>query len=154
LTGGALPAHLPVVAAGGAQPVSRRRRGVKRGFGIILVGLFLVPFFGILHEALETPLEFMTLALIVTMIGIIRLIYAAFFEEAAPQFAPPPLQPYTPPIASRLHVPPQESLPPAPGVPVNDYRPPPVQTAEMMRPPSVTDHTTRLLDKQADSAEQ
>jgi hypothetical protein len=155
VTGGVLPAHFPVTESGSTtMPVSRRRRGVKRGIGILIFGILLLPFFAILHEAVGTPEEFMALSLIVIMAGFIRLIYAAFFEEAAPHFAPPPLQPYTPPIASRLHVSAQESLPPAQGMPVNDYRPPQVHTAEMMRPPSVTDHTTRLLDKQADSAEQ
>jgi hypothetical protein len=90
------------------------------------------------------------------MAAALRLIFAAFFEEAAPrapQFATPPHL-YTPPIASRLHPAAQDTLPPAQGVPVNDYRQPQVHTSEIMRPPSVTDHTTRLLDKHTDSAEQ
>ncbi|HEX8129511.1 MAG TPA: zinc ribbon domain-containing protein [Pyrinomonadaceae bacterium] len=156
VTGGVLPAHMPGNEGFGAQPVSPRRRGVRRGIGIILFGILLAPFFAILHEAVGTPEELLTLSLIVTMAGFLRLIFAAFFEEAsprAPRFSPPP-QLYTPPIASRLHAGTQESLPPTQGVPVNDYRPPQVHTSEIMRPPSVTDHTTRLLDKQTDSSEQ
>jgi hypothetical protein len=94
---------------------------------------------------------------IVIMGAILRLIYAGFFEEGAPQathFIPQPQHLYTPPVASRLHAPAQESLPPAHGVSVNDYRPPQVNTAEIRQPPSVTDHTTRLLEKQSDSSEQ
>jgi hypothetical protein len=91
------------------------------------------------------------------MIALIRIIYAVFFQDAAPrraaQFTLPP-QLYTPPIASRLHAADQGSLPTAQGAPVNDYRQPQVHTAEIMRPPSVTDHTTRLLDKQTESPEQ
>ena len=43
---------------------------------------------------------------------------------------------------------------PAQGTPVYTYRPPQMHTAEMQTPPSVTEHTTRLLDQQSDDAEQ
>ncbi|HEX8632703.1 MAG TPA: zinc ribbon domain-containing protein [Pyrinomonadaceae bacterium] len=155
LTGGALPAHIS--GGEGVRPpaVSPRRRGVKRGFGLLLASVLLIPFFAILHEAIALPQEFMIIAAIGVLAALIRIIYAVFFEETAPRaprFATPP-ELYTPPIASRLHAA-NETLPGAQGVPVSDYRQPQVHTAEMMRPPSVTDHTTRLLDKQIDSAEQ
>ncbi|MDQ1525355.1 MAG: zinc-ribbon domain [Pyrinomonadaceae bacterium] len=155
-TGGTLPAHSPVYEGGVVRPVSPRRRGVKHGFALLLMSALLFPFFAIMHEAIGLPLEFMALGAIGVLVAFIRIIYAAFFEESAPRvphFNAPP-QPYTPPIASRLHA--QESLPPAAqhAAPVNDYRQPQVHTAEIMHPPSVTDHTTRLLDKQTDSAEQ
>ena len=156
VTGGVLPAHMSGSEGMGVPVVSARRRGVKRGFGLLLASFLLVPFFAILHEAISLPQEFMIFGAIGVLAGLIRIIYAVFFEEAgprAPRFIAPP-QPYTPPIASRLHVGAQESLPAAQGVPVNDYRQPQVHTAEIMHPPSVTDHTTRLLDKQTDSAEQ
>jgi hypothetical protein len=156
-TGGVLPVRAQgYEVVGGAKPVSPRRRGVKQGVALLLVGILLLPFFGILHETIGFPGEFMALSLIVVMAAILRLIFAAFFEEAAPRaprFASPP-ELYTPPIASRLHAATQETLPHAQGAPVNDYRQPQARTAEIMRPPSVTDHTTRLLDKQTDSSEQ
>jgi hypothetical protein len=154
-TGGVLPAHMPGHEVGGARPISPRRRGVKKGLGLLLISILLIPFFAIMHEAISLPQEFMVLGAIGAMAAFIRIIYAAFFEEAAPRaprFAEPP-QLYTPPIASRLHVAAQESLPQPQGVPVNDYRQPQVHTAEIRHPPSVTDHTTRLLDKQSDSSE-
>jgi hypothetical protein len=157
MTGGMLPVHTPGSQNFSPPPVSPRKRGVKQGAALLLVGILLLPFFGILHEIIRTPQEFMALSLIVLMAAVLRLIYAAFFEEGAPQathFIPqPPPQPYTPPIASRLHAPAQESLPPAHGLPVNDYRQPQVDTAQIMHPPSVTDHTTRLLEKQSDPSE-
>ena len=155
-TGGVLPARVSGEEGTGVRPVSPRRRGVKKGVGLLLASILLLPFFGIMHEAIGTPLEFMMLGALGMLAGFLRIIYAAFFEDATPrvpQFVPPP-QLYTPPIASRLHGATQESLPAAQGVPVNDYRQPQVHTAEIMRPPSVTDHTTRLLDKHPDSAEQ
>ena len=157
-TGGVLPARaMGSEVAGVPRPISPRRRGVKKGVAILLISILLIPFFGIMHEAIGMPDEFMALGAIGVLAAFIRIIYAAFFEDAAPrapQFAPAP-QLYTPPIASRLHAPAHESLPhAAEGIHVNDYRRPQVHTAEIMHPPSVTDHTTRLLDKQSDSAEQ
>lgn len=139
----------------GAAQVSPRRRGMKQGAGIFLVGIFLLPFFGIMHEVIGLPEEFMALSAIVMMAAILRLIYAAFFEDGAPRapkyHAPP--QPFMPPLASRLHAPAQESLPPAQTQGVPSYRQPQVDTGQIMHPPSVTDHTTRLLDKQSDPSE-
>jgi hypothetical protein len=155
-TGGVLPVRALGGEGMGAKPISPRRRGVKQGVALLLISILLFPFFAIMHEAIGLPLEFMALGAIAVMVSIIRIIFAVFFEEAAPrapQFASPP-QLYTPPIASRLHIAAQESLPPAQSVPVSDYRQPQVHTAEIMHPPSVTDHTTRLLDKQTDSSEQ
>jgi hypothetical protein len=154
-TGGVLPVGAQTLSPAGTQPISPRRRGVKRGFGLLLIAIFLFPFFGIMHEVIGLPLEFMAVGAIVAMLALMRLIYAAFFEDGSPrvpQFAAPP-EAYTPPFASRLHTSAQESLPPAQGVPVNDYRQPQIHTAEIMHPPSVTDHTTRLLDKQTDTPE-
>jgi hypothetical protein len=156
-TGGSLPVHAVSNQSFSPPPISPRRRGVKQGAALLLVGIFLIPFFGILHETIGLPLEFMAISVIVIMAAVLRLIFAIFFEEAAPrtppQFAAPP-QAYTPPIASRLHAPAQESLPPAPPQGVPSYRQPQVDTAQIMHPPSVTDHTTRLLDKQSDQSEQ
>ncbi|HEV2800407.1 MAG TPA: zinc ribbon domain-containing protein [Pyrinomonadaceae bacterium] len=157
LTGGTLPARATESEAMGARPVSPRRRGVKHGVAVLLVSILLIPFFGIMHEAIGMPIEFMTFGALGILAGFIRIIYAVFFEDAAPRppkVAAPPPELYTPPIHSRLHAPTQGALPQSQGIPVNDYRQPQVQTAELMHPPSVTDHTTRLLDKQPDSAEQ
>jgi hypothetical protein len=78
--------------------------------------------------------------------GPLRMLFAALFEEGAPtrqfvvpsSYAPPPIPP--PPAA---HV---SALPPASVNSASQWRPRP-QTAEILQPPSVTDHTTRLLDK-------
>ncbi|HEX8459068.1 MAG TPA: zinc ribbon domain-containing protein [Pyrinomonadaceae bacterium] len=156
-TGGVLPVRSAEGEATGARAVSPRRRGVKHGAGILLIGILLLPFFGIMHEAIGTPIEFMMFGALGMLIGFVRIIYAVFFEDAAPRppkLPAPPPELYTPPIQPRLHAPAQGAVPQSQGIPVNDYRQPQAQTAELMHPPSVTDHTTRLLDKQPDSAEQ
>ena len=72
------------------------------------------------------------------------MLFAALFEEGAPtrQFiAPSSYAPPAMPPAARV-----SALPPASVNPAGQWRPRP-QTAEIMQPSSVTDHTTRLLDK-------
>jgi len=158
-TGGVFPGH----AASGESvallppPMSSRRRGVKQGAAVLLISLFLIPFFLIMHEAINLPGEFALLGVIGVIGAILRIIFAALFEDAAPrtqQFATP-AQLYTPPppIAPRMNAPAQNMLPSTQGTPVNNYRQPRVDTSEIMHPPSVTDHTTRLLEKNSDPSE-
>ena len=77
--------------------------------------------------------------------GVLRLLYAAIFEEGATtrQFGPPSsyAAPMMPTPAARPSLLPQSNATPTIG-----WRPQP-QTAEIRQPPSVTDHTTRLLEK-------
>jgi hypothetical protein len=144
--------QLPVVAAppeqGGPRPVSPRRKGVKQGGGIMMIGLFLIPAFAIVMELLDLNLELPFIGLLVFLAGLLRMLYAGFFEEGAPKRgALPAPATYTPP--QHLEGGRYEALPPAPGTPVYGYRPQ-AHTAEMQPPPSVTDHTTRLLEQQAE----
>jgi len=74
-------------------------------------------------------------------------LYAAVFEEGAPNpFRPP--RPYVPvpapPHQFNPHVQ-QSALPPQSGPPPS-WRSRPI-TAELVHPPSVTENTTRLLDR-------
>jgi hypothetical protein len=157
MTGGVLPVHAMSEERLTSKPVSPRRRGVKQGVAFLLISIFLIPFFGILHETIGFPLEFMALSAIVAMAGVLRLIYAAFFEEGAPQhtyFTPQP-QLYAPPqsTAPRINAASPETLSSAQQQAAPSYRQPQVDTAQIMHPPSVTDHTTRLLEKQSDPSE-
>ncbi|MCA1555405.1 MAG: hypothetical protein LC747_01825 [Acidobacteria bacterium] len=152
MTGGVLPVHAVDDAHVSPPPMSPRRRGVKKGAAVLLVSLFLIPFFLIMHEAIGLPGEFALFGVIGAIGAILRIIFAALFEDGAPrtsQFAPPQ-QHYTPP---RINPVAQEMLPSAQSTPVNNYRQPQVNTSEIMHPPSVTDHTTRLLEKQSDPSE-
>jgi hypothetical protein len=144
--GGILPHYLPLE---GEQKVSPRKKGVKQGALILLLGVVLVPAFGVLYGWTDINLFgfFAALAAVLCFIGgPLRMLFAALFEEGAPtrQFIAPssyasPAIP--PPPAARV-----SALPPASLNPASQWRPRP-QTAELLQPPSVTDHTTRLLDK-------
>ncbi len=156
-TGGVLPVRAMDDASVTLQPMSPRRRGVRQGAAVLLISIFLIPFFFIMHEAIGLPGEFALFGVIGVIGAILRIIFAALFEDAAPrmpQFTPPS-QLYSPPqpIAPRMNAQAQEMLPPAQGTPVRNYRQPHVDTSEIMHPPSVTDHTTRLLEKQSDPSE-
>jgi hypothetical protein len=158
LTGGMLPVRQASGELAASKAMSPRRRGVKQGAALLLASIFLVPFFGIMHEALGTPGEFMVLGALGAMAAILRIIFAVFFEEGAPSppFIPqPPPHLYAPPqsVAPRLNANTQETLPPAQQQGAPSYRQPQVDTGQILHPPSVTDHTTRLLEKQSDPSE-
>jgi hypothetical protein len=77
------------------------------------------------------------------------MLFAAIFEEGAPKKYPFPMAPtYNMPSIPPANRAP--ALPPASVNPASQWRQRP-QTAEILQPPSVTDSTTRLLDKEPKS---
>lgn len=152
-TRGAPPVNATPLAL---APETPRRKGVRQGAKFLLVGIFLIPLLAILHEISRglLPEEIPLVGVILFIGGLLRMIYAALFEDgpyrrqAAPPFAyaPPAAQPLTAP----RHATPE--LPPARGVPARDYAPPRADTAGISHRPSVTEGTTRLLDEQGDQS--
>ena len=137
-------------AADGETKVSARRKGVKQGALLFLIGVVLVPLLAIFSNfapgRIEVAFEFFAAAAAILCFvgGPLRMLFAALFEEGAPprQFVPPSA--YAPPaIPPPVRV---TALPQATGTPTVGWRTRP-QTAEIVAPPSVTDHTTRLLEK-------
>ncbi len=131
-------------------PISARRKGVKQGGLLLLSGAVLVPVLGIFaNYSNSTFLEILTaLAAIICFIGgPLRMLFAAVFEEGAPKpvpvYGPGPMQM---PQRFAPHAP-SPALPPPPVRPQPSWRPRP-NTAELVSPPSVTENTTRLLDKE------
>jgi hypothetical protein len=155
-TGGQLPWH-PTAQTGGDRS-SPRSRGVKQGAFLMLSTLVVVPVVIFLCVALlRMPGELIPLAAVVCVMGgLLRMLYAAFFESSVPYDArvSAPAQQYVPPAAppnfmTTPHQP--AALPPQQSAPAY-RRPQRYNTGELVAPPkaSVTDHTTRLLDKQPD----
>ena len=152
--GGSLPNYQPPQ---GEKTISPRRRGVKQGALLMLIGAVLVPLLGVLASfapgRIGTPFEFFTAAAAILCFvgGPLRMLFAAIFEEGAPtsQFVAPPFyaQRGIPAQPARVSALP----PPAIRPPTAPWRRP--ETAEVLQPPSVTDHTTRLLDKSEPEAE-
>ncbi len=139
-------------AAGAETKSSARRRGVKQGALLMLIGAVLVPLLGIFSsfapQRISVAFEFFAAASAILCFvgGPLRMLFAALFEEGASprQFVMPTsyAPPAIPPAPVRL-----AALPQAAATPPAGWRARP-QTAEIVQPPSVvTDHTTRLLEK-------
>jgi hypothetical protein len=116
---------------------------------LLLFGAVLVPLLGVMasfgeSRFLEVLLAFA--AIICFIGGPLRMLYAAVFEEGAPS----PMRMYGPPVAKPQFGPPpmqHQALPPPPARSASGWRSRP-NTAELVNPPSVTENTTRLLEKE------
>lgn len=150
---------LPQYQIDNSEP-SPRRKGVKQGAMLMLIGAILVPLLGVFIAYAPGRIElvfefFCALAAIICFVGgPMRMLYAALFEESAqrravmPQgaYVPPPMPP---PLNASARV---SALPPATVNPANSWRDRP-QTAEIVQPRSVAEGTTRLLDKSDSKAD-
>lgn len=145
-TGGMMPVYH---SSDEPVQISPRRKGVKQGAVLLLSGAVIVPILGVLASFSNAafPQILAALAAIICFIGgPFRMLYAALFEEGAPRryptYGPPPVaqQQFGPP---RQHTP---LPPPPPARTPSAWRKP--NTAELANPPSVTENTTRLLDKE------
>ena len=153
--GGQLPWRPPEPAAAALSP---RQRGIRQGAMLMLSTFLLVPLLAIIGVSLlHLPAQIVAVAAVFCPIGgLLRILYALFLENNAKPGAEAAQQAYVPPpvIPNYLGTPPARSatLPPAQGTPVPAPRPRRLDTGELPAPPraSVTDHTTRLLDKQPD----
>ena len=131
-------------------PISPRRKGVKQGGVLLLSGAVIVPILGIFASYSNSAfLEILLgLAAIICFVGgPLRMLFAGLFEEGAPK----PVRVYGP---APMHVPQQfaphgqhNALPPPPVRSQPTWRSRPT-TAELVNPPSVTENTTRLLEKE------
>jgi hypothetical protein len=148
--GGILPASF-VDKKG--RNISPRSLGIRHGAMLMLLTLLVVPITAILsvnagfHPKILIPLS----AMICFIGGLLRIIYALFFEEDVARVKPQPPSSYTPPVMpSQLGaIPRGTALPPQQSTPVSGWRQR-SDTAELVRPQSVTENTTRLLDDKVD----
>ena len=145
-TGGMMPVYR---APDEPVAISARRKGVKQGGLLLLSGAVLVPLLGVMASfGNSTFLEIMiAFAAIICFIGgPLRMLYAALFEEGAPS----PVRMYGPPPVARPQFGPpmqHQALPPPAARQASGWRARP-NTAELVTPPSVTENTTRLLEKE------
>lgn len=142
--GGVLQAYQP-------KTPTAKRRGVKQGGKMILLGAFVVPLLGVLSLLFRFPEEIIGLAAVIFFIGgFIRLLYAAIFEASDPEEKI--LEENVVETAQKIlgKKPNSAELPPAQSIPVNNYVPPKQSNwrdTNDLTPTSVTDNTTKLLDK-------
>ena len=144
--GGMIPQYQ---VSDGEQKVSARRRGVKQGALIFTLGAVIVPAMGVLYGWTDVNIfGFFTAisAVLLFLGGALRMLYAGLFEEGAPSRSFGPPVSYAPPAITAPPTPRLSALPPPAANPTVGWRANP-QTAEISQPPSVTDNTTRLLER-------
>lgn len=133
----------------GNRPLSPRSKGVKQGAMLMLSTLFVVPVISIISVFIVGGEEvIIPLAAIFCFIGgLLRMLYALMMEDAHPQMEINQMAPYAPPGAPQFDRSMRNAaLPPASVNAASSWRPQ-ANTAELVHPPSVTENTTRLLDK-------
>ena len=146
-----------VLKAGGEElrenALSPRRRGVRQGILMMLLGAVIVPILAILNAHQDDTAMLEVLVAVSAVIffagGLMRVLYALLFEPSTPG-----VKGHLPADIS-LAVPAQlkaggraSALPQAQGIPVSEFTPRRMTTAELAQPPSVTENTTRLLDEE------
>ena len=130
----------------GPQPQSPRSKGVRQGAMMMLSTFLIVPILAIIIVGiLDGPGEIVALAAVTCFVGgLLRMLYALIMEDPYPQATTVQMPAYAPPQFE--HSARNMGLPPASANATTGWRPRP-NTSELVRPPSVTENTTRLLDK-------
>lgn len=135
------------------QSLSPRRRGVKRGIVMMLIGTVVVPVLGIINSYQDHTTMLEVLVAISAVIffagGLMRILYALLFESTVPDLKSETGAQASPVTPAQLNTGARVSaLPPAQSIPVPTFAPRRMNTAELSPPPSVTENTTRLLDEE------
>ena len=145
-SGGQIPARY--VQAPANVPLSPRSKGVRQGAMLMLSTLLVVPLLAVITVNLFEPIAPLIIplaALFCFVGGLLRILYALLMEDAVPQYeSVTSANPGPTHLEGVAH---HGALPPASANKTGNWRPRP-QTAEIYQPPSVTENTTRLLDKE------
>ncbi len=127
----------------GPRPRTPKRKGLRRGAMLMFISGVLLPVFFALAVINDHPGP-LIVPITVFFAGLSVLLYSLIFGE---DYLPPPMSP--PEVPSRLAAMfRSNALPPAThntAQSVMDHR---VRTAELAQPASVTENTTRLLDRE------
>lgn len=132
------------------QPLSPRSKGVRQGAMLMLSTFLVVPIVALITVNLLEPTAplLIPLAAIVCFVGgLLRMLYALLMENAVATPEDELERGYGPratPQLDRASF--NAALPAASATPTSTWRARP-NTAEIYQPPSITENTTRLLDK-------
>jgi hypothetical protein len=132
------------------KPPTARRRGLKQGGAWFLLGVVMVPLLAILHELLRFPVEFVGLTAVIFFIGgIVRMLFALVFESGNPQEKTLEENVYQT-AQKLLNKKKPSELSAHQTIPTEGYMPPRAanwRDTNDLEPSSVTDRTTKLLEK-------
>ncbi|MEK6337476.1 MAG: zinc ribbon domain-containing protein [Acidobacteriota bacterium] len=154
-----------IVSAGGlsktvqakesAEQRSPRQKGLRQGVFLILLSVVLIPAYILLAPLFsandrlvesavsDTPFEKIsqTILLTIFMLGLARTLYARFFQAGASD-----AEGESDPVQLRGAAS-HQALPPVQGIPVAGFGSWRANTGEIAKPASVTEHTTKSLDR-------
>lgn len=139
----------PQTPTGG--PRSPRSRGVLMGIFMFLLMFVLAPIVGLI-SVFGLGIEPWPVGLVVALCGVgglLRVIYALMFESKIPLAASSSARELDPALAGFT----TSALPPQREIPANEYaspRPGTWREPDAHTPASVTDNTTKLLEKESD----
>ena len=146
ITGGGLPAKRPKDKKVGA--VSPRRKRIRRAAKLMFFSGVLFPIFLVIGLVAEEPGP-LIVPCILFFVGLVLMLYARLFSDDTPRakgsasYIPAPGA-QSPAIGSEAT---HEALPPAANASIPIFGDQRVRTNELAQPPSVTEHTTKLLDE-------
>ena len=140
LQGGSLPTKR--VEEAQASALSPRRKGIRRAAKLMFFSGVLFPVFLLLSLLIDegAPM-FFPFALF--FVSLVMMLYARLFSEQTAPVLNRGAQTTTLGTNSA-----RTALPPASNIPMADFGRHQVRTNELAQPPSVTEHSTRLLDHQ------
>ena len=124
---------------------SPRRKGVRQGVILLFISMVFMPLITLIGKPRGDFLP-----MIFLMAGLMRILYAVIFQQGAPRkkkqhSALPDVGPIpTDQLGTAAR---GSALPPSQSVPVSSFSARGMDTSEMVSPPSVTEHTTKLLEE-------
>ena len=140
-SGGALAGFDPE-AKGQLSP---RQKGVRWGAILMIISALLVPLAAVMTAMKGDFFVLFFPVFLVFVFGLARLLHAYLLAPSTPTENESSL------AAKTKHLPDAHAsaLPAGQDIPITTWRQP-VNTSEMAQPPSVTDHTTKLLDAETE----
>ena len=135
------------VRAGYSQ-LSPRSKGIRQGALLMLSTLLIVPLVAIISVFFLRSPELIPITAITCFVGgLLRIFYALLMEDSVAPMTVGSTPGHLPPAARQFDQPPRNAaLPPPAANSSMGWRQRP-NTAELYQPPSITENTTRLLDK-------
>ncbi len=146
-SGGMLPARY---VHSGRQQLSPRGKGIRQGAMLMLSTLLVVPIVSIISVFfLGNPEVVIPITAIFCFVGgLLRILYALLMEEAIPQMETNQIAGYSPPVTPQFDISARNAALPPASAKAATSRGQQRNTAELYQPPSITENTTRLLDKE------
>ena len=131
----AVPATAP------ATLPSPRRKNIRRAAKMMFFSGAIFPIFLMIALA-ENEEGAMLVPFFLFFISLAWMLYARLFSDPNPRVDTRATK-----TTHLTPMPPRSSLPPTSTIPISDMRGPQLRTNELAQPPSVTENTTRFLDK-------